>query len=226
MSHLTQEQRYTISEMYQSGYKQVEIAQVIKKDKSVVCRELKRNADGRSGQYRYTLACRKATQRQREKRKRCSFTPEIQAYVEANLALKLSPEQIAGIAKKECVKCVSPERIYQHIWSDKRKKGTLYKHLRSKGKKYKDRGLVKDKRGQIIGRVDISERPSIIEKRERFGDLEIDTIIGRNHKGAILTINDRAIGMLKMKKLNSRNASELAQACIDTLHDWKLLLVR
>jgi IS30 family transposase len=45
MSHLTQEQRYTISEMYQSGYKQVEIAQVIKKDKSVVCRELKRNAD-------------------------------------------------------------------------------------------------------------------------------------------------------------------------------------
>lgn len=225
MSHLTVEQRYTISEMTQAGYNQTAISKVIGRDKSVVSRELKRNADGRSGVYRFELACRKAADRQQGKRKHTRFTQEVQEFVEEKLRLKYSPEQVVGIAVKEAVPCVSHERIYQHIWSDKKRKGTLHTHLRSKGKRYRNRGLVRDKRGQIVGRVDISERPMVVEERKRFGDLEVDTIVGKDRKGAILTINDRATGVLWMKKLNGRCASELAEACISALRPWKSSLM-
>ena len=83
---------------------------------------------------------------------------------------------------------------------------------------------MKDKRGRIVGRRSIEQRPTIVEEKQRFGDLEIDTIIGRNHQGAILTINDRSTGMLKMKKLSGKNAEELAKATINLLQDWKPFL--
>ena len=76
------------------------------------------------------------------------------------------------------------------VWRDKKYKGSLFEHLRSQGKKYKSRSIKTDKRGQIIGRKDIKDRPQEVEERQRLGDLEIDTIIGKDHKGAILTIND------------------------------------
>ena len=64
-----------------------------------------------------------------------------------------------------------------------------------------------------------------VEERKRFGDLEVDTIVGKDHKGAILTINDRATGALRMKKLNGKCASELAEACISVLSSWKTKLM-
>lgn len=218
MSHLTVEQRYTISEMTRAGYSQRAISQAIGRDQSVVSRELKRNADGRFGEYRFELACRKAAERQQQKR--TLFVREVQEFVEERLLLKYSPEQIVGFAEKEGLPCVSHERIYQHVWSDKKRKGTPYTHLRSKGKRYRDRGLVRDKRGQIAGRVDIGERPMVVEERKRFGDLEVDTIVGKDRKGAILTINNRATGALWVRKLNGKCASELAEACIGALKPW------
>ena len=137
---------------------------------------------------------------------------------------KLSPEQIIGRAKKEGKACVSHERIYQYVWLDKKNGGSLYLHLRTQGKKYRKRGNSKDKRGKITGRIDISQRPGIVEKRERFGDFEIDTIIGQNHKGAIVTINDRATGLLKMRKLESKNAEFLAEQTIEVLKPYQYFL--
>lgn len=221
MSHITVEQRYTISVMKQQNYSQKAIAQAIGKDKSVVSRELKRNCDCRNGEYRYDLAQRKYEQRLSEKPKRIKFTDELAGVVSTYLAQKFSPEQIVGYCKKEGIEMVSVERIYQHIWSDKKQKGRLYEHLRTQGKRYRKRGSSKDKRGIIKDKVPISARPAIVEQRERFGDLEIDTIIGKDHKGAIITINDRATGVVKMIKTNGKNADDLAQNVIEKLQDWK-----
>ena len=221
MSHLTESQRYTISVMQKGGYRQKEIAKTIGRNKSVISRELRRNCDKRSGKYEAELAQRKYADRQANKAKKQYFTAAIQDYVEDGIYKKFSPEQIVGIAKINGDACVSIERIYQHIWQDKRKKGTLHKHLRTSGKRYRSRGLSKDKRGKIIGRIDISERPQVVENRERVGDLEIDTIIGKDHQGAIVTINDRASGMLKMKKLESKDAVQLAIATAQLLSEWK-----
>lgn len=136
MSHITREQRYTIYSMLQKGYNQTEIASVINKDKSVVSREIRRNADARSGQYKDDLAHRKYLKRQQYKAKPRTFTPEVEEYVRDKLGLKYSPEQIAGVAKKNGDTCVSHERIYQFVWEDKRKKGTLYLDLRNRGRRY------------------------------------------------------------------------------------------
>lgn len=224
MSHLTKEQRYTIDSMLQNGYTQKEISQVINKDKSVVSREISRNSDKRSGQYKSDLAHRKYLKRQDYKYKPRTFTPEVEKHIRDKLRLKYSPEQIAGAAKMNGDKCVSHERIYQFIWKDKRQKGLLYLDLRNRGRRYKKRSVVHDNRGTIPNRTDISQRPPEVELRERFGDLEIDLIIGKDHKGAILTINDRATGIARLRKLDGKDAEQLALVAIDCLEDWKPFL--
>jgi IS30 family transposase len=217
MKHLTVEQRYTISVMLQKGYKQKQIAEAIGKDKSTVSREIRRNCDARSGAYRYELAQRKCDKRHETKRKRIRFTEQVKAYVDTLLKNDFSPEQIAGRAKLENVECVSHERIYQYVWADKKAKGSLFTHLRRKGRKYRKRGSAKDTRGIIKDRVDISQRPSIVDEKIRLGDLEIDTMIGKNHQGAILTINDRVSSYVWMAKLNGKNADELAMKAVEIL---------
>ncbi len=220
MSHLTLEQRYTIYEMKET-HSLKEIGEVIGKDKSVISRELKRNCDQRTGKYRVELAQKKYLIRLEKKLKKTFFTVEIKEYVDHLLKKKYSPEQICGTAKKENIACVSAERIYQYIWLDKKRGGKLHKNLRRKGKKYRKRGDLKDSRGVLPKKRNISERAEIVETRTRFGDLEIDTIIGKDHKGAILTINERMTGYLKMIKLTGKNAQELADQTIKILQKMK-----
>lgn len=224
MAHLTSEQRYTIAQMKANGFSIKDICLAIGKDKSVLSREFKRNSDQRNGIYRADLAQKKYTQRLCDKPKKAYFTAEIRAEVDLGLRDYLSPEQIVGLAKKNGTACVSVERIYQYVWQDKKKGGNLHDYLRQGGKKYRSRGASKDKRGMIKGRVDISERPAIVEERSRFGDLEIDTIIGKDHQGAIVTINDRATGFLKMKKVHSKEAEVVKEATIALLTKFKPFL--
>ena len=81
MSHLTQEQRYTIEILYNEKYSQTDIAKIIFRDKSVVNRELKRNSDKRSNAYKADLAERKCKQRHKEKPKQIRFTKAIKEFV-------------------------------------------------------------------------------------------------------------------------------------------------
>ena len=224
MSHLTEKERYTISVMLANGSRQIEIATILGRNKSVISREINRNKDQRNGEYRYDLAQRKTRTRHQQKPKGIRLTAAIKSFIGRHLAKKFSPEQIVGIAKNLGRAIVSVERIYQYIWHDKSKGGNLHEHLRSKGKRYRKRGQKKDQRGKIVGRKDIDLRPAIVEERSRFGDLEIDTIVGKDNKGAILTINDRVTGMLRMVKLMGKNALQLALATIDILKVWKPLL--
>ncbi len=221
MSHITDEQRCTIQRMLQNQFQHKDIAKAIGKSPSAVSREVARNCDRRSGEYRVGLACRKSSLRKKLKPKAVRFTPAMCAYVETLLAKKYSPEQIVGTAAKEGVECVSHEWIYQHIWRNKKRGGRLHEDLRTRGKRYRKRGHVKDRRGIIPGRVDISLRPAIVEQRERFGDIELDTVIGKGHKGAILTINDRASGVLRMRKVERKEASLFAAAAVQLLHPWR-----
>jgi IS30 family transposase len=210
--------------MKKQGYKQKEIALTINKDKSVVSRELKRNCDKRSNKYEAELAQRKYQQRQRDKPKHIHFTEEVKQCVNSLLNKDYSPEQISHRTKKEGKTCVSTERIYQYVWKDKKEGGTLYVHLRHKGRKYRKRGNAKDTRGIIKDRVGIEQRPAIVNKKERLGDLEIDTVIGQNHKGALLTINDRVSSMTWIAKLNGKNANELAQKTIEVLTPYQKIM--
>lgn len=106
-------------------------------------------------------------------------------FIENLIKEEWSPEQIHGWMKENMNVSVSHEWIYRYIYQAKQKGGDLHTYLRCK-KKYKKRNGVKDRRGQIKNRVSIDERPSIVEKRSRIGDWESDTIIGRQHKQALV----------------------------------------
>jgi len=210
--------------MLLNGKTQKEIAEMLGRDKSVISREIKRNSDKRSGKYYYKQAQKKSEARKQNKTYKKRFTPEIQVHIEKRLKDKLSPEQISGEAKELGITCVSHERIYQHVWDDKRNGGRLYVHLRNKGKRYRKRGSPNQNRGIILNRVDIDKRPKIVEKKKRFGDFEIDTMIGKNHKGALVTILDRVSGIVKIRKVEAKEARVVAHAAINALKPYKELL--
>ena len=224
MAHLTLEQRYKIEAYKNTGISITKIAEYVGRDKSVISREIKRNSDQRNGVYKADLADKKAINRHKNKNKKRTFTADVEVNVLHYLTNDYSPEQVVGRSKIDNVEMVSVETIYQYIWLDKRRGGVLYKYLRTKGKKYKKRGHLKDKRGIITGRIDISQRPTIVDKKKRLGDLEIDLVIGKDHKGALLTINDRASGMLFMDKIDSKEASVIEAKTIELLQDWKPLI--
>ena len=220
MPQITLDQRYEIFLLLKQGYNHTEIGKSIGFHPTTISRELVRNSDKRSGVYNPKLAHSKAVKRHVNKPKIIRFTQQIKDFVVQWLKEDYSPEQIVGKAKKLGVACVSVERIYQFIWLDKKQKGALYKHLRTLGKGYQKRGNINNRRGQIPDRVAIDKRPEIVEKKERFGDLEIDLIIGKGHKGALLTINDRVTGMLKMAYLKNKEAKEIELKTIELLASW------
>ncbi|MCL4153105.1 UNVERIFIED_CONTAM: hypothetical protein GTU68_053340 [Idotea baltica] len=202
--------------MLKQGSKQKEIGLAIGKDKSVISRELKRNKDQRSGEYRSDLAKRKTANRHELKAKQIKFTAKIKKIVDEKLGLQWSPEQISNAVHEENVEMVSHERIYQYIIEDKKQGGELYQNLRRK-KKYRKRIGSKDNRGKIKNSVSIKERPEIVDKRERIGDFEVDLVVGANHKGALLTINERKSGYAKIRKLKTKNAEQVAKAIVRAL---------
>lgn len=221
MGQLTKEQRYTISSMHERGYSQKVIAETIGVHKSTISRELRRNCDQRNGQYRHELAQRKCEQRRKARDRPVRFTAEIRQRMESMLRDGLSPEQIAGRCKRMDAPCVSHERIYQHIWDDKRKGGTLHTFLRRRGRRYRRRGAAKDTRGIIPNRMSIEQRPAVVDQKQRFGDLEIDLVLGRGQRYALLTVNDRATRLCLIAKLNGKHADGVTRELIRLLEPYK-----
>lgn len=219
-SHLTLEQRYQIQAYKESGKTQTEIASIIHKDKSVVCRELKRNVNDK-GHYKAAYASGLAEIRKERLKRPRKLSLEMEKEIRKALTLEQwSPEQIKGRFDKEQRPMVSAERIYQLIRKDKQQGGSLYKHTRHQLKHRKR--CVGAKMIAIRDRVSIDDRPAIINDRGRLGDWEIDTIVGPENKGAILTLVERQTGFLFMKKLpQGKLATGLAKAVIEILMPYK-----
>ena len=219
MSHLTREQRYTIARMLQGGYAKKDICIAIGKDKSVLSRELKRNSSKRG--YSAAMADEYANERKERFRKKRKFTETVKTHIIRCLTEEQwSPEQIVGHAKRQGIKMVSCERIYQLIREDKRTGGSLWKHCRHKLKHRKR--PIGGKKVIIPDKVSIDQRPAVINQRKRFGDWEIDTIVGPENNGAILTATERMTGFLLMKKLpEGKNAKALAKELFYLLVPYK-----
>lgn len=212
MSQITLEQRYEISALHKVGKTQEFIGNLLGFHKSSISRELKRNCDKRSGEYKALLAEKKWGQRHKDKLKKIHFTEGVKTTVDHYIRKGFSSEQVSGRCRRDNIECVSPETIYLHIWQDKKSGGNLFTYLRRRGRRNKKRGNQLAGRGLIKDRIGIEKRPPEVKFKDLFGDLEADTIIGKNHKGALVTINDRASGMLKMKRNHTREAVEVAEA--------------
>ena len=216
---LTKEQRYQIAALKKAGHANSEIAQNIGTSEATISRELKRNS-GKRG-YRPEQAHRKALWRQKHAAKAIKMTAAVILIIEERIRFGLSPEQVSGWLKREHQIAISHERIYQHIWEDKRKGGDLYTFLRQAHKKRRKKYGSKDKRGQISNRISIEQRPEIVDEKSRIGDWEIDTVIGQNHKGALVTIVERKSKFTLIKRVETKHADGVTTATIELLKPHK-----
>jgi IS30 family transposase len=218
-SHLTYEQRCQIYALKQRGDSSAAIAKELGVDRSTIGRELERNS-GQKG-YRYKQAQEKSKQRKLEvPNPNQKLTPQLIVLIEKDLGLQWSPVQISGRLKRRGID-ISHETIYTHIWKDKHQGGILYKELRHHGKKYSKRSKGTAGRGCIPGRVDIDERPSIVEEKTRLGDWELDTIIGAGHVGAIVSMVERTSKLTKLVKVSHNTAKKVEQALLEKLEPIK-----
>jgi len=225
-SHLTYEERCHIQAHLKSEKSMREIAKSLGCSHTTVIREINRNGGYES--YRQEKAQASANHRQaKSKYKNRKITDEIKLVITMLLEKEQwSPVQISGRLKKDSNISISHETIYKFVWEDKAYGGKLYKHLRHKAKPYNKRGSKSAGRGLIPGRRDIDERPLIVNEKSRFGDLELDTIIGANHKGAIVSIVDRASKFTRLILISQATAEQVSAAierALSPLKDKKMI---
>jgi IS30 family transposase len=106
---------------------------------------------------------------------------------------------------------ISHECIYAWIYVDKESGGKWYKRLRQSHRKRRKRYGSSEKRGRIVNRKGIEERPGIVDRRERIGDWEGDTIEGAKGSGYIVTCVERKSRITLLAKLPEKRAESLNQ---------------
>lgn len=217
-SHLTYEERCHIYAYLRSGKSKRHIAKLIGCSHSTIISETSRNKGKRgyrSNQAHEFALARRVTASSNSKK----MTPQVIDLIrQMLLENQSSPEQISGRLFRDSAIKISHETIYTFIWQDKKNGGELYKNLRHKAKKYNKRASKTAGRGLIPNRRDISERPVEVEKKERFGDFELDTIVGAGHKGAIVSIVDRSSKYVYLRLLKQGTASNVKEALCESLN--------
>lgn len=213
---LTENERYQIYALKKREMTQKEIAETLHRSESTISRELKRN-QGLKG-YRPQQAQQLSDQRRQVAKKAIKVTKEIEKKIHQLIRQDLSPQQVADYLRKEKIVSLHHETIYQIIYKEKQLGNDLHEHLRIANKPYRKRYGSYDRRGRIANRRSIEDRPAVVEQRSRIGDWEGDTIIGKNRRGALLTLVERKSLYTVIMKLNGKNAQELAEAAIMALH--------
>lgn len=215
---LTLGERYQISTLNKLGYTQTAIAQTLKRNKSTISRELQRNSCVKA--YDASQAQRFSVNRRKKASKANKRCPELIEWVVSLLKEKWSPEQIAGSARTLGFHVVSHEWIYQLIIRDKASGGDLATHLRHKQRRYRRRYGKQDRRGRIVNRVGIENRPAIVGQRKRYGDWEGDSIVGKG-RAALVTLLERKSGEVIVRKVERSTAAFTAKAIISMLNGYR-----
>jgi len=207
--HLSQEERYQISALLKAGLTQTQISLNLGRHKSTISREISRNSGLRG--YRPGQACRLAENRALNSRNARQIADADWLSVKSYLKEQWSPEQITSKVS------MSHETIYRHVYADKAMGGNLYKSLRCQRKRRKRYASGRDRRGQIPGRRPICERPGHVEERRQIGHWEGDTLIGKRHKHAIVSLVERKSGYAVLAKVEKKTADLVSAAIIKRL---------
>lgn len=213
--HITSEQRSQIFAYLQCGKSPKFIADALGVCLSTIYRELSRNKNKRGG-YAHN-AHEMAMERQERIVKNATISRKIKFDCLQHIRVDdWSPEQISGIMKAKGIK-VSHTTIYKWIKEDKLAGGTLFEHLRHKGHKRKGNPYKGASARNIPNRTSIKDRPAEADGK-RFGDWEMDFIIGKNGYQAILTLVERSTGYVIIHRLkHGKKAKELAEEVIRLL---------
>lgn len=220
--HLTLDERNVIYRMRFLGRSQAEIACCLGRSPSTISRELTRNA-GYAGRYVPGTAQVKANARRRAHvRHPKTGNAKLMGYVETRLRRRWAPEQIAGRlgkvgSRKVPGLAISPQTIYRWIWADPERAQGLKPFLRVACKPRRKPYGKPSKRGQIPGRVSIDERPKAANDRQRLGDWEGDTVVGKGRSAYVMTCVDRTSRFVVVRKQKSCSAKETKTSLHDAM---------
>lgn len=220
MQILTKYEREKIEFYLKLRMKKREIARRLKRDHSIIVREINRNLDGRK-HYNADSAQKRAEQKAKKTNKRkLEKIPRLKDYVKEKIKKDWSPEQIAGRLKHQPPpelkgQKVSHEAIYQYIYEGGGRYENLFKHLR-RGRPKRQKRWARKKRKKII----IPDRISIHERlilKDEIGHWESDTVICSKQKSALSVQYEKSIQLTRLHKLANKSAAETEQALIKTV---------
>lgn len=224
-THFTEKERYVISHLKSAKFSIREIARRLGRHHTSISREIKRNGPKYTdyAPYWYYVAQPVADNRRHKARshRRQNHQPLVN-YVMEKLRLDWPPEVIAAklqldFPDDERMR-ISHETIYRWIYLDASQAGNLYSHLRRRHKKRRRQTQYGSGRRFIPGRVSISERPTIVETRERYGDWEGDSMEGAKGTGGLATHVDRKSRYLLAAKLLDKKAITMTEASIKSFN--------
>lgn len=209
---LSFEERVKIAQLRQSRSSTTEIAAALKRSKSTISRELRRN-QAPPGEYWPDRA--QSLYKQRRKRgSRIDRDQDLKDFVLLQLRCHAwSPEQISGYLKyrQQKIRSISHESLYQWIYGASQKGEKLYLYLTRHKKK---RGLRKNRGAgisRIPQRISIHERPKIINRRKQFGHWEADLMSCSKNKQHMLVLRERMTMFTKSTRLDRKTAQETKQ---------------
>lgn len=226
-THLTMDERYQIELGKRQNKSLTEIANELGRNPSTLSRELRRNKGERVWRAKeaHLNATRRITERNTSNCRKISPKTLARA-IEMLEKMQFSPEQIEGRLKYEGKDGISRESIYKHILEDKKAGGELYKHLRSQKQRRSRYGSKRQRRPNVLNRKSIEERPKVVDKRQRFGDWEGDSIVGAGcNSGIIVSTIERKSRYVELKKLPGKDPGAVANTFIEKLGKFKELVL-
>jgi len=217
--HLSARERMSLFYMRQAGYSLRHIGQRLGRSHSSLSRELRRNARPLGQCYCDRYAQHQAQRRKEQPRHQKRYSQEtLREYVMTKLLLGWSPQIIAQRIQRDYPRHrylrISHEAIYQWIYQDAAQGGSLYTRLVRAHKKRRKQHRYAYCQGLITNRIDISQRPEAINTRRRYGHWEGDTMVGKQHKGRIVTHVERKSRYLIARLIETGTAKHFNQATL------------
>lgn len=211
-NHFTIEERESILSFSAQGFSQAEMARKLNRNRSSIKRELDRNTV--NGKYSPSLAQSMYSDRKTKcgAKNILECDEALKSEIKENLEAKLSPEAISGRMKLENKNTVSFSTIYRGIKTGII--GVTEKEVLVRKGKVKPRNT-EEKRGKIVDRKVIEDRPVEANERSEIGHFELDTVIGKGKQGAILTCVDRNSRYLIGSLMEDRKSLTLSNALIE-----------
>jgi IS30 family transposase len=226
---LSDEEREVISRELARGSSYRAIGKALKRDHSVVSREVGRNG-GRSAYRAIPAQQRSNRNRTRPKNRMLEANQRLHDAVASGLTKKWSPRQISKRLREDFPEDdtmrVSHETIYQTLYLQAR--GELRTQLKLALRQGRTRRVPRTRptvaRGKIRNMINISERPKEAADRAVPGFWEGDLILGKGNKSQIATLVERTTRFVMLVRIPyDRTADRVAYLLakkMETLPDF------
>lgn len=227
---LSSEERDKIAVLRAKGKSVNEIANYIRRDKSTISRELKRNGTIK----RHLYWPHKADQRAKERKQKAGTRQRLKNQHIKNFVLKYirlgwSPELITGrLAKTYPGFKISHEAIYQYVYTKEGREMNLKQNLPRAHRIRQRRGFSrKHRKAHIPSRIGIDQRPCDVEQRLQPGHWEVDSVVSRRPKLTALAISlERTSRFIHIRKIRRKTSLRFSNAIVNCLKDYPVYLKR